>query len=62
MKLVRVDADRSEKEVERIEVKIGCKKFTITEYFGELKIHANADAITVKPCCANEIKISALDT
>jgi hypothetical protein len=55
-----VDADKLEKEVERIEIKIGCTKFTITEYFGELKIHAHSDAMTVKPCCANEIKISGV--
>jgi hypothetical protein len=60
LKIVRVDADKLEKEVERIEIKIGCTKFTITEYFGELKIHAHSDAMTVKPCCANEIKISGV--
>jgi len=62
VKLVRVDADRTEKEVERIEVTIGCRKFTITECYGDLKIHAHGDAMIVKPCCANEIKLAALDT
>ncbi len=62
VKIVRIDSDNYEKEVERVEIKIGCQKFTITEYFGELKIHAHSDVMIVKPCCANEIKLAALDT
>jgi hypothetical protein len=61
MKLLRVDSDREPKEVERIEVEIGGVKYTITDRFGEMKLHAHSDEIIVKPCCANEVVCVGLD-
>ena len=57
MKIKRIDSDRTEKEVERIEIEIDGIKYTLTDRFGELKVHAHSDAIFMIPCCANEVVI-----
>ena len=57
MKIKRIDSDRTEKEVERIEIEIDGIKYTLTDRFGELKIHSQSDEIIVKPCCANEVVV-----
>lgn len=63
MKISRINNEKNlEKEVDRIQININGKRFTLTESFGELHIHAHSDCINVKPCCANEIKIDSYDT
>ena len=63
MKISRIDSDRNiDKDVCRLEIAVGTDMFTITEAFGELLVHANSGKkITIKPCVANEISISATD-
>ena len=62
MKINRVDRDRTEKDVERIEISIGDDRYTITESFGRLKIHAHDESMDIKPCCANQITVKGLTT
>lgn len=62
MKLTRIGSERPSIEVERIEIEIGGVTYELTERFGELKIHAHADEITIKPCCANEVAVKGQDT
>ena len=63
MEITRVDGKRNlEQEVRTVQVKVGDKRFTLTEEFGELRVHAHRDFITVKPCCANEILVCSYDT
>ena len=57
MKIKRIDSDRTEKEVERIEIEIDGIKYTLTHRFGELKIHSHSDAVFLIPCCANEVVV-----
>ncbi len=56
MKIKRIDSDRTEKEVDRIEIEIDGVNYTLTDRFGELKIHSS-DGIIVKPCCSNEVVV-----
>ncbi len=56
MKIKRIDSDRTEKEVDHIEIEIDGVEYTLTDRFGELKIH-NSDGIIVKPCCSNEVVV-----
>lgn len=57
MKIKRIDSDRNEKDVKRIEVVIGEHKYTLTEEFGRLNIHSHSDYIDIRPCCANNITL-----
>lgn len=57
MKLTRIGSERPSIEVERIEIEIGVSPMSSPSDLSELKIHAHADEITVKPCCANEVAV-----
>ena len=61
MEIKRIDNNRKANIVERIEVMIDGIKYTITERFGELKVHAHSDEVIVKPCCANEVVLQGID-
>ena len=55
----RIDSKKNtDQKIERIEISVGGEKYTITEYFGRLKIHAHNDSISINPCCANEITLA----
>lgn len=58
-RMVRVDAQRLGTDVESVEVEIACVKYTLTEHFGYLKIHAHANEIFILPCRANEVAIKS---
>ena len=64
MEVTRIDSKRNMAQaVDTVQIRVGDgKHFTITEQFGELRIHAHGDFIAVKPCCANEILIFSYDT
>lgn len=56
----RIDNDKELfLEVSRIEVVIDGAKYTLTDRFGALHIHAHEDSLTVQPGCANEISVTA---
>ena len=59
MQIIRIDGNRDVIDVSRIEIQLGDNKYTLTEYFGELKIHAHSDVLIVKPATANEVQITA---
>ena len=63
MKITRIDKDRDiEQNVDRIQLDICGKRFTLSEEFGELTINCHSDSIAVKPCYGNEIKLIVLDS
>lgn len=59
MKIIRIDGNRDIIDASRIEIQLGDHKYTLTEYFGELKIHAHSDVIIVKPATSNEVQNSS---
>lgn len=60
MKLKRIDSDREVKDFQRMEIDINGIKYTLTERFGKLQIHAHSEELTVFPLCANEICVEGI--
>ena len=63
MKLLRIDGERGIdfENVQRMELKIGKQKFTLTETVdGRLAIMGHGSAVTVHPGCANVINVSVV--
>ena len=49
-------------DIERLEIKdSNGVKYTLTEEFGELKLHVHGNKLEINPCCANEIIIKGYD-
>lgn len=58
MIISRIDADKNvNKDCDIVFIWIGGTKYTITEYFGELKISVNESALVITPKCNNEITL-----
>ena len=58
MEILRIDSEKNiDKEIERLEIKVGRRVMTITEDVdGAMRIHRNSgDYLKVIPCCRNEI-------
>ena len=63
VEIKRIDGDREvNKKCETLTLLVNGKSLTLTQEFGELRIHAHGDFIQVKPCCAIEILVSSFDT
>jgi uncharacterized protein (UPF0335 family) len=60
MLIKRIDSNRDVQEVERLEIEINGIKYTITDRYGEMKIHAHSEELLIKPCCANEVIIHGI--
>ena len=43
-----------------MEIDINGIKYTLTERFGKLQIHAHSEELTVFPLCANEICVEGI--
>ena len=56
----RINSERNlNRTVERIEISIDGARYTLTDKFGTLRIHAHGEALIVEPACANEVYIYA---
>lgn len=62
MKVTRLGSTKDlNHEVMRLDLEIDGKEYTITEQFGELRVHVHARKLIVSPCCGNEIAIDCID-
>jgi len=60
LKITRIDSEYDiGRPVERIQLSAGGKLFTITEEFGQLRIHSHGRDIIIRPGCANEVTIDS---
>ncbi len=62
MKINRIGNERNiNQDADVIEVCVGDFKYSITQYFGSLKIHAHGSRLEIIPCVSNVIEVKGYD-
>lgn len=63
MKIERIDGDRNvNKDIEKVMINVNGHRYTLTEEFGQLRIHAHRDRVMIYPASSNELIVDSHDT